>query len=106
MSIKVTLNADFSVTVDPEQYNVNNGNETITWVPHGNQSFTFVGLTGLPDPPFSNLTVTSDKITILDSKSVLATFNYVVTVASGGNNYSSGMGGIAGGGGNPNIKNN
>lgn len=109
MPIKVSLdtNAVPPVTVFPNPLHVNNGNETITWVPDANQTFTFEGLTGLPNPPFSNLDIQSAEITVQDANGngSSGTYTYQVSVTSNGHIYTSGPNIIAGGG-QPSIKNN
>jgi hypothetical protein len=110
MAIEVKLNtaANPPVTVQPQIHSVNRGNETITWVPFAQQNFTFVSLTGLPNPPFSNLSVTDAKITITDDNQNTGApvdYLYTVVVCSGGVEYSSAPIKITGGSSDPTIKN-
>ncbi|WP_267224400.1 hypothetical protein [Dyella silvae] len=109
MTIKVKLvpNDVPPVTVHPNPFSVNNGNETITWVPDADQSFTFEGLTGLPNPPFSNLDIQSTEITVQDANGngASGTYTYAVSVTYNNQIYTSGPNIIAGGG-QPSIKNN
>jgi hypothetical protein len=109
MSIKVSLNTNAvpPVTVNPNPLHVNNGNEQIEWVPDANQNFAFASLTGLPNPPFSQLTVGSSKITVEDAagNGLSGTYTYSVSVLYDGHEYTSGPG-IIEGGGQPSIKNN
>lgn len=113
MSIKVSLNTTSNppVTVDPEVENVNNGNQTITWVPAQNQpDFTFVGVAFLTQPnPFAGPAFSSNaqQMTVSDDNSTPGTFPYIIMVNSEGIDYcSAAASGIIGNGGTPKIKNN
>jgi hypothetical protein len=121
MTIKVSLdpNAVPPVTVNPDPFNVNNGNQTITWVPDANQNFAFSSLTGLPNPPFSNLNIQNGQVTVQDANGngSAGTYTYAISVTANGHTYSSGpspapaRAAVAAaprilGGGQPSIKNN
>lgn len=102
MTIKVSLDTTKTppeVTVKPENYNVNNGNETINWVPDAHQTFTFSGLT-IADPPFGVPTITPSEISVTDVYSVPGEFSYTIFVSYNGNTYSSGLVSSTGRGGN------
>ncbi len=115
MTIKVSLdtNAAPPVTVKPKTENINNGNQTIEWVPDSNQpAFTFVGVTFPTAPPgqFSSPSISNNPVcmTVTDnnnSQSNKGDFPYTLTVNLNGTDYSTGSG-IQGGGGDPVIHNN
>jgi hypothetical protein len=117
MTIKVSLDTSVTppvVTVHPNPFNVNNGNETIKWVPAAQQNFTFYSLT-IPDPPqanspFGTPQITSLEITVTDNNgspnAVPYPYQICVTDNVSGATYCSAGAGIAGGGGGqPSIKN-
>jgi hypothetical protein len=122
IQVKLDTSANPPVTVQPQVQSINRGNSQIQWTPFASQNFTFVSLTGLPNPPFSGLSVTSSSITVQDDNTVAGDYTYTITVSSGGNNYDTngtisadppGRGhshakaeGLLGGGGSPTIKNN
>ncbi len=89
IQVKLDTNYNPPVTVIPNKPSVNRGNSQIEWTPFGQQAFTFVSLTGLPNPPFSGLSVTSSKITVQDDNTAAGEYPYVITVSSGGNTYST-----------------
>jgi len=110
MAIEVKLNTANNppVTVQPQIHSVNQGNHTISWVPFAQENFTFVSLTGLPNPPFSNLTVTDTQITVSDDNQNTGSaveYAYVVVVCSDGVEYSSATQNPREGDGDPTIKN-
>src|SRR4029078_12174447 len=89
IQVKLDTTANPPVTTVPVVQSVNSGNNQIEWTPFAQESFTFVSLTGLPNPPFRGLNVTSPKITVNDGNSAAASYQYTITVSSGGNTYSS-----------------
>ena len=108
IEVKLDINADPPVTVQPQIHSVNRGNHTIEWVPFAQENFTFVSLTGLPNPPFSNLSVTYTKITVSDDNQntgAAVEYTYVIVVCSNGTEYSSAVNVIKEGSGDPTIKN-
>ncbi|HEY2397240.1 MAG TPA: hypothetical protein VGH81_14860 [Rudaea sp.] len=110
MAIEVKLNTAASppVTVQPRVHSVNHGNQTIEWVPFAQENFTFVSLTGLPNPPFSTPTVTDTKITVTDDNQNAGSavdYFYTIVVCSDGVEYSSAPSRISGGSSDPTIKN-
>jgi hypothetical protein len=119
VQVKLDTSADPPVTLVPNQVTVNQGNNTIEWTPFAQQSFTFADLAGLPNPPFSGLSVTPNKISIQDNNTASGSYAYSVTVNYNGQLYSSnpssarsahaakaGTHSIIGGGSSPTIKNN
>jgi len=113
MTIKVSLdiNATTPVTVNPDTEHVNNGNQTVTWVPAANQpNFTFVGVTFSTSPnPFSPPTITSDPVqmSVTDSNTKSGIdYPYQITVLSNSITYQSAKLGIGGKAGDPMIHNN
>jgi hypothetical protein len=119
IQVKLVTSDNPPVTTHPQVQSVNRGNSQIEWTPFANENFTFVSLTGLPNPPFSGLNVTSSSITVQDDNTAAGEYTYTITVSSGGNNYSTnatiyadppGPGKpprpIGGGSGSPTIKNN
>ena len=89
IQVKLDTTANPPVTLVPNQVSVNRGNNTIEWTPFSNQSFTFADLGGLPNPPFSGLSVTPNKITIQDNATSGGTYVYSITVNYNGQLYSS-----------------
>jgi phosphoribulokinase len=112
MTIKVSLNISVTppVTVNPTKETVNNGNQTVVWVPAANQpSFTFVGVTFSTNPnPFSAPTITTSPVqmSVTDSNTKSGVdYPYMITVNSNGINYNSATLGIGGNDGDPMIHN-
>lgn len=114
MSIKVSLdtNADPPVTVNPTVENVNNGNQTITWVPaQGQQAFTFVGVAFLTgQDQFANLATSTNPVQMSvteNNNNSGANCPYVIMVNLDGIDYCSVLStGTTGNGGTPTIHNN
>jgi hypothetical protein len=119
IQVKLDTTANPPVTLIPNQTAVNRGNNTIEWTPYANQSFTFADLAGLPNPPFSNVTVNANMMSAQDDNTVAGDFVYSVMVNYNGQLYSSnptevarhsnsGVGAKAalGGSNSPTIKNN
>lgn len=114
MSIKVSLdtNADPPVTVNPTVENVNNGNQTITWVPAAEQpDFTFVGVAFLKDQSqFGNLAVSTSPVQMSvteNNDDPGQNYPYVIMVNLDGIDYCSVLStGTTGNGGTPTIHNN
>ncbi len=114
MSIKVSLdtNADPPVTVNPTVENVNNGNQTITWVPAAEQpDFTFVGVAFLKDQSqFGKLAVSTSPVQMSvteNNNNSGANYPYVIMVNLDGIDYCSVLStGTTGNGGTPTIHNN
>lgn len=110
MPVQVSLNPTGHppVTVNPQVQNVNHGNETIRWERAAQQSFTFVSLTGLPNPPFSAPTVSDSEISVTDNNPNNGTetsYPYIIVVSANGQQYSSAASRIAQQSGGPTIKN-
>lgn len=106
--IQVSLDTSASppVTCSPKHQGVNNGNQTLYWTPAQNQSFTFKSLVFLNNPTcFSNLTITASQISVTDDNTTPGDYPYILTVTYNGTDYNT-TGGVAGGGGDPSIKNN
>jgi hypothetical protein len=89
IQVKLDTSANPPVTTIPTIQSVNRGNAQIQWTPFSNQSFTFVSLTGLPNPPFSNIQVSNAQITADDNNTAAGEYTYTITVSSGGNTYST-----------------
>jgi len=91
ITVTLDITANPAVTCTPKKLSVNRGNQEIKWKPGGNETFTFKALTGLPDPPFSLLDITSDEITVQDNDTGPGTYGYTVEVVSdaNGNTYST-----------------
>lgn len=114
IQVKLDTSANPPVTTIPNQQGVNNGNHQIEWTPFAQETFTFVSLTGLPDPPFSQLNVTNSQITVQDDNTATGEYAYTITVSYQGNNYSTNSTALygkanhpmVGGGTGPTIKNN
>jgi hypothetical protein len=90
IQVKLDTSANPPVTTIPEQTPVNNGNNTIEWTPFANQDFTFTSLTGLPNPPFSGLSVTASKISVQDDNTAAGTYAYTIVVTYNNQEYSTG----------------
>ena len=106
--IQVSLDTTASppVTCSPKHQSVNNGNQTLNWTPAQSQNFAFKSLVFLNNPScFSTPTVSASQITVTDNNTAAGDYPYVLTVTYNGTDYST-SGGIAGGGGDPSIKNN
>jgi hypothetical protein len=108
VTVKLDINRVPAVTCEPSKLSVNRGNQQIKWNPGGTQGFTFPdnALTGLPDPPFSSLNVTSDEITVQDNDTGPGTYGYTVYVVSDANGQTYSTLGSQGGDPVPCIKNN
>ncbi len=114
IQVKLDTTANPPVTTIPHQQSVNNGNHQIEWTPYAQQTFTFVSLTGLPNPPFSQLSVTASQITVQDDNTAAGDYAYTITVSYQGTNYSTNGTAMhshakhpmVGGGSSPTIKNN
>lgn len=114
MTIKVSLNptADPPVTVSPTVENVNQGNQTITWVPaQGQPAFTFVGVAFLTGQnQFSNLANSTSPVQMSvteNNDNSGADFPYVIMVNLNGVDYCSvKQDETTGNGGTPIIHNN
>lgn len=75
-----------AVTCEPPGFSANRGNQQIKWKPGGSQGFSFTSLTGLSDdPPFSNLNVSGNEITIDDDDTSAAEYPYTIWVTSDAN---------------------
>lgn len=113
MSIKVYLdiNADPAVTVSPTTENVNEGNQTIEWVPAAQQpDFTFIGL-AFPgnSNQFTDLVVDPTQMSVTEFNNNSGDdYPYVIMVSLDGVDYCTvPSGDITGGGdGTPIIHNN
>lgn len=97
MAVQVSLNASANppVTVNPQIHEVNNGNQTIKWERANNQTFTFVSLSGLPNPPFSNLSVSASEVSVTDNNQNNGPdqyYAYTIVVSQNGTNYSTSAG--------------
>lgn len=114
MTIKVSLspNADPPVTVNPTVENVNQGNQTITWVQaQGQPDFTFVGVAFLKDQDqFTNLATSTNPVqmSVTENNDTSGTnYPYVIMVNLNGVDYCSvKQDGTTGNGGTPTIHNN
>ncbi|MGH8042601.1 MAG: hypothetical protein ACREPN_11210 [Rudaea sp.] len=113
MTIKVSLDTSATppVTVNPTKEHVNNGNQTVIWVPAANQpAFAFVGVTFSTNPnPFSAPTISSNPVQMSVTENNTQSgvdYPYTITVSYNGTNYNSGTQGIRAGGGSPIIHNN
>ncbi|HKZ10969.1 MAG TPA: hypothetical protein VJL61_09695 [Rhodanobacteraceae bacterium] len=96
ITVKLDINSDPPVTCDPPDFPANRGNQQIKWKTGGSQKFAFPlppgkALTGLPDPPFSSLNVTSNEITVQDNDTGSGVYGYTVYVISdaNGDTYST-----------------
>jgi len=91
MAVQVSLDTSVNppVIVSPRVHDVNSGNQTIKWERANNQTFTFTSLSGLPNPPFSNLSVSDSEITITDNNRSAAAYGYTIVVTYGGQQYST-----------------
>lgn len=92
MAVQVSLNtsANPPVSVNPQVHDVNQGNQTVKWERANNQTFTFASVSGLPNPPFSNLSVSDSEVTISDDNpGVDAYYLYTIVVNYNGQQYSS-----------------
>lgn len=108
IQVKLDTSANPPVTLVPTHQSVNNGNQSLIWVPFAQENFTFVSLTGLPNPPFTNLTVTDSQITVTDNNQnngPEVVYPYTIVVSSNGTQYSSAKAGPAAGSGDPTINN-
>lgn len=108
--VKVSLNITASppVTLNPNNCPVNPGNDTIRWVEDPQsptKGFTFSSLTGLPDPPFDNLTKTATEISVDDDNTAAAEYPYTIAVSYNNTLYSSAGAKIGGNPGDPTVNN-
>ena len=111
MAIQVSLDPNNipPVTVNPPVFNVNSGNQTITWSQAGGQNFAFVGVAFLSGQnQFTNLQVSANQMTIQDNNNTPNTnYKYVLIVQQNGWYYCTvPAGGLPGNGGTPTIHNN
>ncbi|MHB8448498.1 MAG: hypothetical protein ACYC7G_06440 [Rudaea sp.] len=110
MPVQVSLNTNANppVTVQPQIHDVNRGNQTIKWERASNQTFTFTSLSGLPNPPFSNLSVSGSEISVVDNNQNNGPdvyYPYTIVVTLNGVQYSSAVGGITDQSTGPTVKN-
>jgi hypothetical protein len=105
VEVNLDTNATPPVTTNPKEAPVDHGNGTVTWRPKAGQTFTFVSLTGLPNPPFSAPVITPGSVSVSDSYTNPGTYPYVITVIYNGVTYSSAGGGLGGTGGSSTVKN-
>ncbi len=89
IQVKLDVSANPPVTTIPPHASVNRGNSEIEWTPFANQSFVFLSLTGLPNPPFTAPIVAASQITLTDANTATQDYTYVITVTYNGSNYSS-----------------
>jgi len=89
IQVKLDPTATPPVTLIPKNQAVNRGNESIEWTPFASESFTFKSLTGLPNPPFSNLSVTNSMVTVTDNNTGAGDYPYTIVVTLNGTDYSS-----------------
>lgn len=112
MSIKVSLNttADPAVTVNPTTENINEGNQTIDWVPASQQpDFTFVGVAFLGENPFNAPVIGPGQMSVTEfNNNSGSDYPYVIMVNLDGIDYCSVPSSDAEGtpGGTPVIHNN
>src|SRR5215831_18737870 len=111
MTIQVSLDPTNvrPVTVSPSTFNINSGNQTITWSKAGNQNFMFVGVAVLSNQNlFTNLQISGQTMTIqANSNTSGADYKYVLIVQANGWYYCTvPSGGLPGNGGTPTIHNN
>lgn len=87
ITVKLNINGSPPVTCDPPGFSANRGNQEIKWKHGGTEDFTFPSnaLTGLPDPPFSSLNVTSNEITVQDNDTGPGVYGYTIYVVSDAN---------------------
>jgi hypothetical protein len=105
--VSLDTSATPSVTCSPVHQPMNPGNDSINWKPAANQSFTFSSLTGLPNPPFSALSVSANEITASDNNQNNGpeiAYPYTLCVEFNGHTYCTGPG-TTGGNGNPTVNN-
>ncbi|HEY8011273.1 MAG TPA: hypothetical protein VIE67_09770 [Rudaea sp.] len=103
IQVKLDTSANPPVTTIPNHQSINNGNHRIEWTPFANETFTFVSLTGLPNPPFSQLSVTSSQITVQDDNTAVGEHAYTITVSYQGNNYTTSSTALYGKAGHPMV---
>jgi hypothetical protein len=106
VQVSLVTNGAPPVTCNPKTASINQGNQTIKWEQAQNQNFCFTSLTFLDNPTcFSTPVITDTEITVTDNNTAAGEYPYILVVTSGGIEYSTATGGIAGGGGDPAIKN-
>jgi hypothetical protein len=89
IQVRLDVNANPPVTVQPQKMAVNRGNQIVTWVPAAQQKFKFVSLTGLPTPPFSKLSVQDGQITVTNDNRAVGEYPYTIVVSLDGKQYST-----------------
>ena len=109
VQVSLDIYATPPVTCNPKNASINQGNQTINWVPAQNQNFNFTSLTFENNPTcFSTPSITNSQISVTDNNTAAAAGDYpytIVVTASNGQQYSSASGGISGGTSDPTIKN-
>lgn len=90
ITVKLDTDGNPPVTCDPPGFSANRGNQQIKWKPGGTEGFTFPlppnsALTGLSNPPFSSLNVTSSEITVQDNDTGPGVYGYTIYVISDAN---------------------
>lgn len=106
--VSLNVNANPPVTCNPQHVPVDRGNASINWVPAAQQNFTFVSLSGLPNPPFTAPTVTNNQITVTDNNRNNGPdvyYPYTLVVTLNGVQYSTAAGGITEQSTGPTVKN-
>ncbi len=89
IQVKLDTTANPPVTTIPNKLSVNNGNHAIEWTPFAQQTFTFVSISPLPDPPFSQYVNSGSVVTVQDNNSTAGEYAYTIVVAYQGTNYTS-----------------
>ena len=102
IEVRLVIGNDPPVEVDP----VVNGRPKREWVKEdGTTEFKFVDIAFIPPGPFSNEQVNDNKIKIDDNVGVVGDYEYVITVRSGDELYTSTREDQAPGGDKPVIRN-
>lgn len=89
IQVRLDVNANPPVTVQPNPFSVNRGKAPIKWERAAQQQFTFVSVSGLPQPPFSPKSQSDTEVTMDDDNQSTQSFSYKVVVSLNGTQYST-----------------